>query len=309
MPLQGVNPTRTSIGSLSFVGGFHLTSDDVRFGGLSGLDVLDDGNLLAVSDTGSLVWIGLGADGATPVSARLASMRDGEGEPFKRKADADAEGLAVIDGVALVSFENDHRVLAYDLARCGAAARGALVERADLPEAFKRQRMKVSGNAGAEALAITPDGYLFVGVEEKSGAASAVSARAIETAPVFDIGIGHGAPELVGLDVISTGEPGEGLVAYSLHRSTNALATNVIVLVETLFERENGNAGREKVQLRRKASRTLAGMNLFVTIDNFEGIAARRMPDGRVRLYVVADNNFSASQRTLLMVYDVTERG
>ena len=46
-------------------------------------------------------------------------------------------------------------------------------------------------------------------------------------------------------------------------------------------------------------------MNLLVTIDNFEGIAARQMPDGRVRLFIVSDDNFSASQRTLLMVYDV----
>ena len=53
----------------------------------------------------------------------------------------------------------------------------------------------------------------------------------------------------------------------------------------------------------------LAQMNLFVTIDNFEGIAAGEMPDGRVRLYVIADDNFSAKQRTLLMVYDVAKRG
>jgi hypothetical protein len=41
-----------------------------------------------------------------------------------------------------------------------------------------------------------------------------------------------------------------------------------------------------------------------VTIDNFEGIAAKQMPDGRVRLYIVSDDNFSDSQRTLLMVFD-----
>jgi hypothetical protein len=29
------------------------------------------------------------------------------------------------------------------------------------------------------------------------------------------------------------------------------------------------------------------------------------MPDGRVRLYVVSDDNFSGKQRTLLMIYDV----
>jgi hypothetical protein len=49
----------------------------------------------------------------------------------------------------------------------------------------------------------------------------------------------------------------------------------------------------------------LAQMNVLVTVDNFEGVAARQMPDGRVRLYVVSDDNFSGKQRTLLMIYDV----
>ena len=37
--LQAVNPARKSIGALRFVAGFHLTSPDARFGGLSGLDL------------------------------------------------------------------------------------------------------------------------------------------------------------------------------------------------------------------------------------------------------------------------------
>jgi hypothetical protein len=46
-------------------------------------------------------------------------------------------------------------------------------------------------------------------------------------------------------------------------------------------------------------------MSLLLTIDNFEGIAAKEMPDGGIRLYIISDNNFSASQRTLLMVFDL----
>lgn len=319
VPLQGVNPTRKTIDELTFVGGYHLTSSDPRFGGLSGLDVLEDGSLLAVSDAGSFVWIELDADGVTPVSTKLSDMRDAVGGAFKRKADADAEGLAVVDGMALVSFEGDPRVAAYDIARCGAAARGAPVVSADLPATFARDGLKVAGNEGAEALAVTPDWYLFAGLETKAGAASPVSARAIEAPPEFDIRIAQGAPELVGLDILAGEGDASGLVAYSLHRSTNPMATNVIVLVETVFARERDQSSvpahrisdyewRLHTRLKPVASRVLASMNLFVTIDNFEGVAARKMPDGRVRLYVVADDNFSASQRTLLMVYDIAER-
>lgn len=320
VPLQGFNPMRKTIGELAFVGGFDLTSSDKRFGGLSGLDVLDDGSLLAVSDAGDFVWIALGDDAATPVSASIAGMRDADGEPYRSKAQGDAEGLAVMDDVALVSFEGDHRVLAFDLGRCGANARGVGVARGGggLAAAFARQSMDVAGNEGVEALAVAPGWFVLAGVETKAGEASALSARAIESAPEFDIRIGAGAPPIVGLDVVANEGDGS-FTAYSLHRSTNAMAGEVIVLMETAFVRDLDQSGlparivsetdeRSRVRFRPAVSRTLAAMNLLVTIDNFEGVAARRMPDGRIRLYVVADDNFGPSQRTLLMVYDVAER-
>jgi hypothetical protein len=111
-----------------------------------------------------------------------------------------------------------------------------------------------------------------------------------------------------------------GFTAYSLHRSTRALASEVIVLVETRFERGLDPSNlparitremdeRSRVRFRPVASRKLAAMNPLVTMDNFEGVAARRMPDGRVRLYIVSDDNFSASQRTLLMIFEVADPG
>ena len=66
---------------------------------------------------------------------------------------------------------------------------------------------------------------------------------------------------------------------------------------------------RSHYRFRQTSSRALAQMNVLLTIDNFEGIAAKELPDGRVRLFIVSDDNFSASQRTLLMVFDVAKRG
>ncbi len=321
VPLQGFNPMRKTIGELEFVGGFHLTSPDKRLGGLSGLDLLDDGRLLMVSDAGDFVWIGLGDDQVTPVSASIAGMLGKDGQSIRGKSQGDAEGLAVMDGVALVSFEGDHRVLAFDVGRCGAEARGVAVADAtdDLVPAFARQSIEVRGNEGVEALAAAPGWFTLAGLETKAGEASAVSARAVEAAPEFDVRIGEGAPPVVGLDVIPH-EGGEGgFTAYSLHRSTNAMASEVIVLMETEFVRDldqsnlpariiNEMDERSRVRFRPMTSRKLAAMNVLVSIDNFEGIVARRMPDGRIRLYLVSDDNFSKSQRTLMMVYDVAER-
>lgn len=320
VPLQGVNPARKVLGDLTFVDGFQLSSPDARFGGLSGLDLLPDGNLLAVSDQGDFVWIDLDAAGLTPVAARIAALRGADSEVVRGKADGDAEGLAVNDGLALVAFERNHRVLAYDIGACGAVARGASIVFGPygeaMPAAFAEAGLQVSGNAGAEALAVSPDWYLFTGLESPAEEAGPVSARAIESPPAFDVRIGRGSPPLVGLDVLPAGPDGRDLLAYSLHRSTNPLATRVISLVETRFTRVLDQAGlparvtseideRSHVRFRPASSRVLADMNVFVTIDNFEGVAAQRMPDGGVRLYVVADDNFSASQRTLLMIYDL----
>ena len=55
-------------------------------------------------------------------------------------------------------------------------------------------------------------------------------------------------------------------------------------------------------------ARKLAELSILFNIDNFEGIAAKELPDGRVRLYVISDDNFSLSQRTLLFVFDVAKK-
>ncbi len=323
VPLQGLNPGRKALGELTYVAGFHLTSGDKRFGGLSGVEILDDGNLLTVSDQGDFVWIDLGKDGFTPNGARIATMHDARGSDLRGKADGDAEGVAVTDGVALVSFERNHRVLAFDLAACGAAARGAPIVSGGhgqrLADVFAAEKLAVDANQGPEALAITPDWYLFTGIETKVGKASAISARPIEAASQFNLRLGEGAPELVGLDLVRAGKDGDDVRAFSLHRSTSPLATNVISIVETYFERHLDQANlparivsevdeRSHYRFRAKSSRRLADMNLFVTLDNFEGIAAKELPDGRVRFFIVSDDNFSASQRTLLMVFDVAKR-
>lgn len=319
VPLQGLNPFRRDIGELDFVTGFHLTSTDKRFGGLSGLDLRDDGGLLSVSDDGDFVWIDLAADGLTPKRALIAGMLDAEGNALKDKVGSDAEGLALNDEVALVSFERNHRVLAYDLGKCGALARGAPIAfggySGPLPKAFERRGLKVSDNQGPEGLAVAPGWMLAVGLEEPSGGAGPVSARAIEAAPEFDLAIGKGAPELVGLDALASEGDERKVRLFSLHRSSSALSSNAITIVETqlqaTMDRSNLPARviseideRSRARYRVTSSRVLAEMNVFVTIDNFEGIAARRLPDGRVRLYVISDDNFSAKQRTLLMIYE-----
>ena len=40
-------------------------------------------------------------------------------------------------------------------------------------------------------------------------------------------------------------------------------------------------------------------------IDNMEGLALRRGPNGETLLYMISDNNYSALQRTLLLMFEL----
>ncbi|MEO1643178.1 MAG: hypothetical protein AAFR74_07555, partial [Pseudomonadota bacterium] len=51
---------------MTFAGAWHLTADDPNFGGLSGLDTLRSGSLVAISDAGAWVWIGIDAETGAP---------------------------------------------------------------------------------------------------------------------------------------------------------------------------------------------------------------------------------------------------
>jgi hypothetical protein len=52
-------------------------------------------------------------------------------------------------------------------------------------------------------------------------------------------------------------------------------------------------------------SREIARLERPLTIDNFEGIAARRGPAGETWIYLVSDDNYQVLQRTLLMKFEL----
>lgn len=304
--LQAINPSRKTVGALTYVGGFHLTTDDPGFGGWSGLETLDDGRLLAVSDTGHYLWINLAADGFTPTSASIGEIRDNAGKLFATKVAGDAEDIAMLDGLALIAFEGDARVMAYDVTRCGQSARAASLGWT-MRSAFRAAGIQVDPNLGVEGLAITDDGFLIAGIETQVGGESPLSIRPLEARPDFKFRIGKNSPELVALDTVAQGDD---IRLFSLHRSSKSpMSSNAITFIETVLTRDPNPSGKRADQtFSIKSSLLLAEMNLLLTIDNFEGLAARRMPDGRIRLHVLSDNNYSGSQRTLLMTFDLLSK-
>jgi hypothetical protein len=53
---------------------------------------------------------------------------------------------------------------------------------------------------------------------------------------------------------------------------------------------------------------TLAALGPVLRLDNFEGVSAVALPGGGARLYLVADDNYAPTQRTLLYVFDLPPR-
>jgi hypothetical protein len=283
------------VGQLRFRGGLHLTSTDAAFGGLSGLDVLDDNRFIAEADDGQ--WfegrLVLDADGnLTGVAeVRTAAMRDEQGRPFESKSSADSEDMTQLpDGRFAVSFEQTQTIRIYDLNRdgpFGAAVAG--------PPLSGVERLPL--NAGLEAITALADGVLVVGAEGGDRPTTPIwlaPLNAREPVPVAAHFPLSGGFSLTSLDRMPNGD----LVALERFYAPVIGARARIVRIRA-SEVHPSDAPMRVEQL--------AQLGPPHPVDNFEGVAAVRMPNGVTRLYIVSDNNFSRRQRTYLFAFDVIE--
>ena len=275
VPLNPADPAQDRIGDFHFAGGLVLSSPDTaRFHGLSDMAVRGGVELTAVSDEGDLVKARLVLDKA----GRLVGLTDGrvsalaglDGKPLQGKLESDSEGMALLaNGDMLISFEQRHRIWLYP-------ADGSPPREAPAPDAT------FPPNGGMEALGpapeLGPDAYVAGG--EQSGQTWTCRLSAGCTA-----GEVIAKPAEFGL-VAVTRLP-QGRTAWLL-RAWDPVRGNRIAL--TIHD-----AGGEIARME---------MARPQTIDNFEAIAAVPAKDGSVRFYLLSDDNFQSSQRTLLLAFD-----
>jgi hypothetical protein len=280
VPLNPQNPAQDAIGDFRYAGGLALTSRQTdRLHGLSDLVVMDAVRLVAVGDEGVLLEARLILDGSERLvgitDARLTLLMGEDGRPLPTKQDADAEGVTELpSGDRLVSFERRHSVWRYP-------ADGRPPLSAPAPD------VPFPANAGIEALAADPetgaDAYI-VGAEH-----SGDTWTCRLSSPVCIKGPSVDKPEEFGLVAIAR-LPGLR-TAYLLRA----------------FDQVQGSRITLKIL---RSTTVLAQMDMArpMTIDNFEGLAAVPQRDGRVRFYLLSDDNVSATQRTLLLAFDWTPR-
>jgi hypothetical protein len=277
VPLNASDPAQEQIGAFRYAGGLVLSSAaTARLHGLSDMAITDGTELTAVSDEGDLLKARIVLDGegrlAGLTDARISPLAGLDGKPLPGKLEADAEGLALMaNGDLLVSFEQRHRIWLYPAG--GAPPRPAPSPEADFP-----------ANGGMEALGpdpfAGPDAYV-AGGEESGQTWNCRLSTGCTPGPVV------AKPSEFGLVALT--RLSESRTAWLL-RAWDPLRGSRVTLAIREGEREVG-----RLDLARP-----------YTVDNFEALAVTPGPNGATRFYLLSDDNFQSSQRTLLLAFDWT---
>lgn len=293
VPLDTEDPRRDRVGGLIWRGGLEITVRDDRFGGLSGLHVSPDGRrMTAVSDRGHWVTARLKYRNGELVDLDrlkidVLKQPNGAGVKGRRR---DAEAIAATgNGGLLVAFERRHRIVEY--AGDKNSPFGGKVRRLGFPATAR-----LPYNEGLEALTRLCDGRLFALSEGQRVGTHSLRGW-----------IGDGR-EWRDFDYIYRTD------ADLDFRPTGATTLDNcdVLLVERFF----GLPGGVRARITRvPGDRIIPGASLRgetvatlgppLTVDNMEGIAARRGGAGETLVYLISDDNFSGFQRTLLMMFEL----
>lgn len=279
VPLNEVDPAQKRVGALTYIAGWALTSPHDRFGGLSGLTISEDGKLVAISDQGDWFTARFHPKAREPVTNAELVPFD-LNMPEARKTDFDAESLIRAGDSFLVAFEQRHRL---EVAKPGSVP-------APWAPAAGMDFGGIADNGGMEAISWTLDGRLLAFAE-----------RGVDV---------HGLSR-----VWLVGEDGVDLVFFKRPKNfaptDAALLPNGDILLLTRFYSVVDGVAIKLLRISAEDIRpgaTLVGTELAhlsppLTVDNLEGLDVGVAPDGTTLVYMLSDDNFSSSQRTLLLMF------
>lgn len=293
-----IGSTVNTFGSFEFMGGIEFESDNDLVGAMSGFRFLDDrSTFLAVADTGYWFKGVLERDhGGLPqgmTSFQIASILDQSGFESREKWKFDAEGLAIKNDQAFVSFERDARIDGYPLDQVLTAPVEVNVP-VQIP-AYEFRR-----NGGLEALAVSPvDSAL-------EGAMVALSERSVDE---------NG-------DLFAAIVDGPQAGVFKVKRDPPFNITDADFLPDgdlLLLERRFNIASGVGMRIRRilgaeiKKGAVLDGEVLLEAgagyqIDNMEGMSITKDEKGHIFVTLVSDDNHSFLQRNLLLEFRLIEK-
>lgn len=291
VPLNPDDGMQERVGRLRYRGGIELSSTNILFGGLSGLDVSADGKkLVAMSDNGRWVAAALLYD----EHGNLTGAADGVMKPIKRAVGyatpgnwRDAEAIARDgNGGYFVAFERQHRIWHYRTPPKDP------FDAVPFPLPGPKDIADQPNNGGIEGLVRLCDRRLFAISEQAAADEDAVKAW------VFD------GKRWKDLRYVTT---------ENFHPTGAAVLPNCnVAVLERSFAVSQGVRGRVVVIPAKdvRPDATIRGEEVArivppVTVDNMEGIAARKGDNGEPLVYIVSDNNFSPLQRTIVLMFEL----
>lgn len=272
-------------GELIFAGGWELQSQNTDFFGFSGLDVLPDGRLLTVTDSGSYAIF------TPPGRERRAAIIRGIPSVANRgisKVDRDSESVTSdpASGLLWVGFEDSNSISRFlpNFARPDGSTR---------PQKMRDWQ----SNSGAETLLRLSDGRFLV-LEEANPSHGLLFAGD----PVAD---GQPVTEF-------TYRPPDGFRPTDAAQLPDGriLILNRNVTFKLGFETRVTIADPRAIRESEAwPSDTIARLQAPLSVDNFEGIATERREGGKPVIWLISDDNSSVLQRTLLFRFILDEQG
>ena len=284
-------------GRLQFRGGLVLTSSSSLFGGWSGIVVEPDGRrMLAISDEGTWMTAEITYRGRAPsgiAHARIGPIRALRGRHLNKKRDLDAEGVALLSGslsrgTVLVSFERNHRIGMFPMVD---SQLEAPVRYLKLPPEARRMR----SNSGIEAVTVLKGGSMKGSVVAFSEQFPGNAGQHTGWIWIRDVAhrmtlLDHGGFAITDAASLDDG----GLVILERRFRWTEGVKMRLRLVEADAVKPGAVLDGE----------VLLEADLASAIDNMEGLAVHRGPDGETVLTLISDNNFNGFlQRNLLLQF------
>lgn len=302
-PLSGfavTEPLRVRFGRLDYVGGFEIRADRREVGGLSGLAITRGGRgFLALSDDGLMVQAAIERDPrGRPAGLSAASIRrlqTPKGPLSRDKALSDTESLDVFAGdggrpFGVISFEGRPAVMVGPMGADGFVGPLTAI---DLPKELRR----LQTNRGLESVAALPAG-------------NGLGGRFIVLAEAAERGTKTGNPPgwVVG---------GKAPFAFRVRRVNGYDLTDAKVGPDGrlyVLERSFSFLGGVRCRIRAFSlsaikpgavidGDTLLEASMSEEIDNMEGLAIWKTPQGETRISLISDDNRAFLQRTLYLEF------
>ncbi len=281
VPLNEEDLAAINIGKLGFLAGWALTADNENFGGFSGL-VVDETSLKAISDRGD--WLTAAMDWAREAPFLSATM-----QPFdihaqdQSKEGLDAESLIRFGDGYMVSFENYHRLV-------------TIASDGKVNLALHNRDLNFSGvaaNGGVEAITPVAGGLLLL-VERGLDTRGRLRGWIAREDGADDI---YFKPSLNFFPTdAATLKNGDVLVLLRRFSLLSGVAAKLVRIKAADIKPGATLEGEELMHLEPPYS-----------VDNMEGLDVIETEGQQARIIMISDDNFRASQRTLLLVFELQQ--